>query len=175
MSLEMNGDLAALRDENRHLQALVDFARAVAAERDLVAQLRLLCAELGRSTGCPAAAVVLRSPAGCGIEAIETMGLSSADEAAWRQTIDCTDALHSMDAPAGFERVAAVPLVVGDDRLGVALVFNRHVQALDSGHLEQIASIAEAAATAILNSQLHAQSRRELRRRDDLCRYVGSK
>ena len=40
--------------------------------------------------------------------------------------------------------------------------------------LEQIASIAEAAATAILNSQLHAQSRRELRRRDALRRVVAS-
>ena len=79
-----------------------------------------------------------------------------------------------MDAPAGFERVAAVPLVVGDERLGVALVFNRNVEVLDSGHLERIARIAEAAATAILNSQLHAQSRRELRRRDALRRVVAS-
>src|SRR5438105_15411621 len=108
MTFEMDSALAALRDENRRLQALIDFARAVAAERDVVAQLRLLCAELGRSTGCSAAAVVLRSPAGCGIEAIESVGLSSAEEAAWRQSIGCTDVLHSMDAPAGSERGAAV-------------------------------------------------------------------
>src|ERR1700687_3803503 len=51
--------LATLRDENRRLRALVDFGRQVTAERDLRAQLRLLCTELLRTTGCSAAAVIL--------------------------------------------------------------------------------------------------------------------
>ena len=59
-SLATDG-LRTLRDENRRLRALVDFGRQVTAERDLRAQLRLLCTELHRTGGCSAAAVILRS------------------------------------------------------------------------------------------------------------------
>src|SRR5438045_8689315 len=55
--------LTTLREENRRLRSLVDFSRHVTAERDVRAQLRLLCAELRRTTRCTAAAVILLDPA----------------------------------------------------------------------------------------------------------------
>ena len=55
-------DLTILRHENRRLRALVDFGREVTSERDLRAQLRLLCAELRRTARCAGAAVILLDP-----------------------------------------------------------------------------------------------------------------
>ena len=68
--------LSALREENRRLRALVSFGRQVTAERDLRAQLRLLCLAAQRTTGATAAAVLLRDPSRGTVDAIESVGFS---------------------------------------------------------------------------------------------------
>src|SRR5438128_4797332 len=85
--LQTEADLAALRDENRRLRALVDFSRGLTAERDLRAQLRLFCAELQRSTASAAVAVILRGTDRSDIELIETAGIPSELEAEWAQSV----------------------------------------------------------------------------------------
>ena len=76
---------AALREENRRLRALVSFGRQVTAERDLRAQLRLLCLAAQRTTGATAAAVLLRDPSRGSVDAVETVGFSADYEHDWRE------------------------------------------------------------------------------------------
>jgi signal transduction histidine kinase len=166
---------AALRADNRRLRALLDFSHEVTAERDLRAQLRLLCAELRRATSCLATAVVLRDPEHDAIDAIETAGLPLAVDADWQKAArESQPLLEQIPAPDGFRTVACVPLRVGDDPIGLALAFDRQSRQLGDADVHYLDQIAEAAAMAILNARLYAQSHRELRRRDALRRVVAS-
>ncbi len=168
-------DVAALTSENRRLRALLDFNREVTAERDLHAQLRLLCAELRRATGCLAAAVVLRDPETDQLDPIETLGLTVTADLDWQAAARATrGAPADLPAPAGFRRLAALPLVVGDERLGVAVAFDVEPRQLTDAERTYLARVGDAAAMAILNARLYAQSHRELRRRDALRRVVAS-
>src|SRR5438876_677147 len=94
------------------------------AERDLRAQLRLLCAELRRTSGCSAAAVILMDPAHGTIDAIESNGLPLAVDTQWQQAVRAAPAGTEADVlPADLVPDCAVPLLVGDERLGVVLTF----------------------------------------------------
>src|SRR4029077_2951979 len=119
--------LATLRDENRRLRALVDFGRQVTAERDLRAQLRLRCTELVRTTGCSAAAVILYELEHGTIDSIETAGLSLGVEAAWQLAVGAAPGGTELAdlVPVRFHRVSTVPLLVGEDMLGVVLTYDR--------------------------------------------------
>jgi GAF domain-containing protein len=172
-SLATDG-LITLRDENRRLRALVDFGRQVTAERDLRAQLRLLCAELRRSSGCSAAAVILLDPEHGTVDAIESNGLPLAVDMQWQQAVRAAPVGTEADVvPADLTRGCTVPLLVGDERLGVVLTFHSDPgdRASEVGYL---IALAEAAAMAILNSRLYTQTHRELRRRDALRKVVAS-
>ncbi len=166
--------LLTLRDENRRLRALVDFGRQVTAERDLRAQLRLLCAELRRTSGCSAAAVILLDPEHGTVDAIESNGLSLEVDGQWQQAVRAARPGTEADVvPADLTRGFTVPLLVGDERLGVVLTF--HCDADDTAsEVGYLTALAEAAAMAILNSRLYAQTHRELRRRDALRKVVAS-
>jgi DNA-binding IclR family transcriptional regulator len=85
-TLVTNG-LATLREENRRLRSLVNFGRQVTAERDPRAQLRLLCAELRRTTKCSAAAVILLDPERGAVETIESSGLPLGVDTLWQQAV----------------------------------------------------------------------------------------
>ncbi|MGI9144952.1 MAG: GAF domain-containing protein [Chloroflexota bacterium] len=174
-SLSADG-LATLRDENRRLRALVDFGRQVTAERDLRSQLRLLCAELLRTTGCSAAAVILYDPEHGGVELIETAGLTAFVDAEWQQAVRTapTGTELANVVPAGAHRLGAVPLLVADDRLGVVLTYDCQPGDAADEEVRYVAAMADAAAMAILNTRLYAHSRRELRRRDALRKVVAS-
>ncbi|MDQ6670507.1 MAG: hypothetical protein M3069_07090, partial [Chloroflexota bacterium] len=168
--------LATLRDENHRLRALVTFGRQVTAERDLRAQLRLLCAGVLLTTRCSAAAVILYDPEQGAIDSIETRGLPIAADASWQQAI--RGAARGTDpadvAPAHFHLVSAVPLVVGEDTLGVVLAYDWPPREPAHEEVRYLSGMADAAAMAILNTRLYAQSRRELRRRDALRKVVES-
>ncbi|MCA1644872.1 MAG: hypothetical protein LC797_05150 [Chloroflexi bacterium] len=102
-----------LREENRRLRALVDFGRQVTAERDLRPQLRLLCAELCRSTGCAAAAVILLDPERGTVDTIESIGLSLAVDAQWQQAVRAAaPGAEAEVLPAHLRGGCAVPLLV---------------------------------------------------------------
>jgi signal transduction histidine kinase len=163
--------LIALRDENRRLRALIEFSRSLTAERDLRAQLRLFCAELLRSTSSSAVGVILRCRDRRGIDLIETEGLQPPLDSDWAQAVRAETADV---VPNGLHRAAALPLTVGDEDLGVALLFDREPRIPDAAELTYLASLADAAAVAILNARLYAESHRELRRRDALRRVVAS-
>jgi signal transduction histidine kinase len=163
--------LTALRDENRRLRVLVDFSRSLTVERDLRAQLKLVCAQLQRSVGSDAVAVILRCADRSDVELTETIGLSAPVEAEWAQAVR---AGSTHVDPSGFRRTAAVPLVAGDDDLGLAVLLDRKARGYDATELAYLANLADAASMAILNARLYAQSRRELRRRDALRRVVAS-
>jgi signal transduction histidine kinase len=168
-------DVAALSNENRRLRALLDFSREVTAERDLRAQLRLVCAELRRATGCLAAAVVLWDSESDQVDAIETLGLTLATDMDWQQAVRAARrVLANLASPMGLERLTAVPLVVGDERIGVALAFDLEPRRLADAEQIYLAQVGDAAAMAVLNARLYAQSHRELRRRDALRRVVAS-
>src|SRR5262249_52264481 len=165
----------ALTSETRRLRALLHFNREVTAERDLHAQLRLLCAELRRATGCLAAAVVLRDPETDQVDGIETLGLALATDLDWQRVARATrDDPSELGAPAGLHRLAVLPLDVGDERLGVALAFDADPRELTDAERTYLAQVGDAAAMGILNARLYAQSHRELRRRDALRRVVAS-
>jgi len=172
-SLATDG-LITLRDENRRLRALVDFGRQMTAERDVRAQLRLLCAELRRTGGCSAAAVILMDPAHGTIDAIESNGLPLAVDTQWQQAVRAAPAGTEADVlPADLVPGCAVPLLGGDQRLRVVLTF--HSDPGDrAGEVGYLTALADAAAMAILNTHLYAQSHRELRRRDALRKVVAS-
>jgi signal transduction histidine kinase len=176
LSIDQSDDpLSALRAENRRLRALLDFNREVTAERDLRAQLRLLCAEVLRTTGCGAVVVVLRDPQIDQVDAIETVGLSLSADLEWQQAVRASQSsLDDVAAPRGFERVVALPLMVGDERLGIAVALDRRPAVLGGSDRRYLDQVADAAAMAILNARLYAQSHRELRRRDALRRVVAS-
>ena len=175
-TLTEDATAAALREDNRRLRALVDFGRQINAERDLRAQLRLLCAELRRTTACVACAVLLRAPEHGAIDVIETSGLPLAVDGAWQRAVRAATAGDDFDGldPAGLERVCAIPLVVGEDSLGLALTFATRVTAPSAEELGSLTAIADAAAMAILNARLYAQTHLELRRRDALRKVVAS-
>ena len=168
--------LATLRDENRRLRALVDFGRQVTAERDLRAQLRLLCTELLRTTGCSAAAVILYDSEHGGIDSIETAGFPLVVDADWQQAVRSAPRGTELAdvVPAGLYRVSAVPLVVGEDLLGVVLTYDCQPGDAADQEVRYLTAMADAAAMAILNTRLYAQSHRELRRRDALRKVVAS-
>ena len=167
--------LGALHDENRRLRSLVAFTQQITSERDLRAQLRLLCTELRRATGSAAAAVILRDPERDGIEASESAGLTFEADTSWQQAVRAASiGLEGEIVPAGVERTATVPLFAGAEQVGVALTFDPRARTLARHALDDLASIAECAAMAILNARLYAQSNRELRRRDALRRVVAS-
>jgi signal transduction histidine kinase len=168
-------ELSVLRDENRRLRALVDFSRRAAAEHNVRAQLRLLCTELRRATECAAAAVVLRDPEPGRVESVETSGLPLAADAEWLQAVRAAPPGADIDVqPRGLELWMRIPLLVGDDLLGVALLFDVASRPAGQEELGHLASLAEAAAMAILNARLYAQTHRELRRRDALRKVVAS-
>jgi len=173
--VQTEADLAALRDENRRLRALVDFSRQLTAERDLRAQLRLLCTELRRATGCSASAVMLRDADGGRVDSIETCGLPLDTDASWQHAVRAAPAGAEHDvAPDGLQLQCLVPLVVGDDRLGVALLFDEHARDFADEELGYLTRLADAAAMSILNVRLYAQTHLELRRRDALRKVVAS-
>jgi GAF domain-containing protein len=172
---QLEEGLNVLRDENRRLRALVDFSRNVNAERDLRAQLRLLCSELRRATGCTAAAVLLRDSELGGVESIETCGLSLEVDAEWQQAVYAAPAVADVDVqPSGLQRSSVIPLLAGDDLLGFALLFDVVPQRLAEDELGYLSTLADAAAMAILNARLSAQTHYELRRRDALRKVVAS-
>jgi signal transduction histidine kinase len=166
---------SVLRADNRRLRALLQFTRQVTAERDLHAQLRLLSAEIVQAAGCLAAAVVLWDPEIDQVEAIETQGLSLTIDLAWQQVVRAMHVVpNDIAAPTGLEQLVALPLVVGDERLGVALGFDCQPRELAESDRSYLKQTVDAAATAILHARLYAQSHRELRRRDALRRVVAS-
>jgi signal transduction histidine kinase len=167
--------VSALRAENRRLRALLDFSREVTGERDQRAQLRLLCAELLLATRCAAAAVVLRDPEVGHVEAIETVGLGLTTDLEWQAAVRATPSgFDELVAPTGFDGRNALPLMVGDERLGFALALDRQPHELSGAERDHFTQVVDAAAMAILNARLYAQSHRELRRRDALRRVVAS-
>jgi len=168
--------LATLRDENRRLRALVDFGRQVTAERDLRAQLRLLCTELVRTTGCSAAAVILYDLEHGAIESIETAGLATGVDAEWQQAVrGAPSGTELADlVPTDLHRASAVPLLVGEDILGLVVTYDCQPGDACDEEVRYLTDMADAAAMAILNTRLYAQSRRELRRRDALRKVVAS-
>jgi GAF domain-containing protein len=169
-------DLTILRDENRRLRALVDFGRAVTAERDLRGQIRLLCAELRRTASCAAAAVILLDPEQGAIDSIETAGLSLAVDAQWQHSVREASAGTELSelVPHGLFRAASVPLRVGEDVLGIVLTYDHHPAPANHEDRTYLKAMADAAAMAILNARLYAESHRELRRRDALRKVVAS-
>lgn len=167
-------DLNALREENRRLRALVDFGRQMTTERNLRAQLRLLCAELQRTTHCAAAAVFLLDPEHGAVDTIESVGLPLSVDLQWQQAVRAAPTADAADVvPADLIHANAVALHVGDQNIGTVLTFERHSGATSSD-VGSLTAIADAAAMAILNTRLYAQSRRDLRRRDALRKVVAS-
>src|SRR5262249_19102649 len=110
-----------------------------------------------------------------GLDAIETSGLPLSVDADWQEAVRAASRLPAPGAPPdGFADVVALPLLVGDDCLGVALAFDQHPRRVLEADRVYLTRIVDAAAMAILNARLSAQSHRELRRRDALRRVVAS-
>src|SRR5262249_50742978 len=125
--------------------------------------------------GCAAAAVVLRDPETDQVDAVETVGLALTTDLGWQQDVRAARVVPiDFAAPKGFECLAVLPLTVGDEHLGVALAFDPASRGLEDSERRYLADVVDAAAMAVLNARLYAQSHRELRRHDALRRVVAS-
>jgi signal transduction histidine kinase len=158
---------STLREENRRLRALVQFGKAVTAERELKPLLNLICDELVRSTGWRAALVAVDEP-----EQVAAVGVppSTAVPRVGELPRVVTDGL----ADLGLRRGVAVRLATQTDVLGVAVVYDDASQDVTEQDVAYCAALAEQAATAIQHARLYAETRRELRRRDALRTVVAS-
>ena len=163
----------ALRQENERLRALLEFNRRVTTERDLRAQLRLVCAELRRATGSLATAIVLRDPE-LGVFAIETLGVGPSADLAWQHAVRTSGYSELELLPADLQRSGIFELRVGDELLGVAFAFDPLATVMTPEGAQNATRVTDTAAVAILNARLYAQSNRELRRRDALSKVVAS-
>jgi signal transduction histidine kinase len=178
----------ALHEENRRLRALVSFGRQVTAERDLLAQVRLLCVAAQRTTGAVAAAVLLRDPSRGGVDVIETVGFEPEHEPAWRDAapgdrdtelgqilrargpivfadVGSDERLAAVREPllrAGLCRAVGVPLLVGEDLLGVVVTYGCEPGHVSDDDVEYLTSLAEQAALAIENARLYRAVRDRL-------------
>ncbi len=178
----------SLYEEIRRLRALVSFGRQVTAERDLHAQLRLLCQAAQRTTAAAAAAVLLRDPSSGGVDAIETIGFPPADEPAWREAArgqcdteiaqivkvrrpvafedvgsdDRLGAVRESLLRAGLCRAVGVPLLVGADLLGVVVTYGGAPGNVSDEDVEYLTSLAEQAGLAIENARLYREVRDRL-------------
>jgi signal transduction histidine kinase len=161
--------VGSIRDENRRLRALLDFTREVTLERDLQAQLRLICDEIRRATGCAASAVLVHEPA-----SLETSGLAPDVAAAWKIPVNSAEVGADRPVPQGLSRVGAFSLRAGEHHVGVALVWDAEPRSLSEAEHEHVSQIAAASALAIVNARASAQIERELRQRDALRRVVAS-
>jgi signal transduction histidine kinase len=179
---------AALAQENERLRALVSFGRQITAERDLRAQLRLLCGEAQRTTNARAAAVVLRDPGRGRVEAIESIGFPPHAEHAWRtqaasdRDSELAHALQSRQAAvfadvaseprlervrhsllaAGLRGAISVPLLVGDDVLGIVITYHAEAGEASEQDVNYLSALAEQAALAIENARLYGEVRGRL-------------
>ena len=168
-----------LRAENRRLRALVDFGRDIDAERDLRAPAAPAVRGAASDTGCLAAAVILLDPEhGHGRLDRDQSGLAltwtptgSKPSAQRRAASELSDVVPARPASRG--RHAA------GGRRGAALArrwsYDAPAASTNARRTAPTsAQIADAAAMAILNARLYAQSHRELRRRDALRNVVAS-
>jgi signal transduction histidine kinase/putative methionine-R-sulfoxide reductase with GAF domain len=148
----------ALAQENHRLRALVSFGRQVTAERELHAQLRLLCLEAQRTTHASAAAVVLQDPGHGRVEAIKTVGFGGLADEQFRELIGADASLERVRSvvPTGFGHGLSAPLMVGDDVLGVVVTYD------GDDDLGYLSALAEQAALAIENTRLYGELRGRL-------------
>ena len=171
MTSRAEGAIDPLRDENRRLRTLVDFSRRLSAERDLKAQLLMVCAELLQASRSCAVGVMLRRSDRRSFDLVESEGLEPDSAEHWAQLVRAGD---SDAAPTGFTASAEFPLLVGDDDVGLVRLFDPRRRQLEDAERTYLASLADAAALALLNARLHAESQRELRRREALREVVAS-
>jgi signal transduction histidine kinase len=170
----------------RQRDYLLEISRAITAQLDLAAVLRLVLEATVEMVAGQAALIVLRQEDGTFavrasfglpepiLELLSPLwvDLPEGGEQNWR-TADLERRLAVASAAAGIalRQVVALPMSAGDETVGAIFVFRRWGSRFSANDRQMLASFANQAAIAVHNAQLYEQVSREKRRLDAIIEY----
>jgi len=167
----------------RQRDHLLGISRAITAQLDLAAVLRLVLEATVEMMAAQAALIVLRQDDGTFVarasyglpEPILDLlsplwtDLPEGGEQNWR-SVDLERRLALASATAGItlRQVVALPMSAGDETVGAIYVFRRWGASFSVNDRQMLASFADQAAIAVHNAQLYEEVSREKRRLDGI-------
>jgi signal transduction histidine kinase len=170
----------------RQRDFLLEISRAITAQLDLAAVLRLVLEATVEMMSGQAGLIALRQEDGSfAVRASSGLpepildllsplwaDLPEGGEQGWR-TLDLERRLALASAAAGIalRQVVALPMSVGDETVGAIFVFRRWGGRFSANDRQMLASFADQAAIAVHNAQLYEQVSREKRRLDAIIEY----
>lgn len=194
-ALDMAASRARLSCAERRcqaLQALYETARDVASQLDLDAVLHAILVRARDLIGTALAYLNLRDPVTGDLHMRATLGIRSeafrrlrvrSDEGFAGLALRTRSAVYVRDIltdprrlpsqeasriEEGLRSVLAAPMIVRDEPIGVLYVANRHVTEFRADDEALLCGLANIAAVAIKNAQLHEEQRRALRTLQEL-------
>ena len=167
----------------RQRDYLLEISRAITAQLDLAAVLRLVLEATVEMMAAQAALIVLRQDDGTFVarasyglpEPIRDLlsplwtDLPEGGEQSWRSVeLERRLALASATAGISLRQVVALPMSAGDQTVGAIYVFRRWGGSFSVNDRQMLASFADQAAIAVHNAQLYEEVSREKRRLDGI-------
>jgi len=170
----------------RQRDYLLKISRAITAQLDLAALLKLILHSTVEMVSGQAGLIALRQEGG-GFAVQASLGLpesilemlsplwvdlSEQDEVSWHAgDLDRRLALASAASGVALRQVVALPLSFGEQTVGAIYVFRRWGGGFSANDRKMLASFADQAAIAVHNAQLYDQVSREKRRLDAIIEY----
>jgi PAS domain-containing protein len=170
----------------RQRDYLLQISRAITAQLDLAAVLRMVLEATVELMVCQAGLIALRQDDGSFavrasfglpepiLELLSPLwtDLPEGGEHGWR-TIDLERRLALASAASGvvLRQVVALPMSVGGETVGAIYVFRRWGGRFSANERQMLASFADQAAIAVHNAQLYEQTSREKRRLDAIIEF----
>lgn len=169
----------------RQRDYLLEISRAITAQLDLAAVLRLVLEATVEMMSAQAALIVLRQDDGSFV-ARASYGLPEPildllsplwtdlqeGEQSWRSAdLERRLAMASAAAGIALRQVVALPMSVGDETVGAIFVFRRWGGSFSVNDRQMLASFADQAAIAVHNAQLYEEVSREKRRLDGIIEH----
>jgi signal transduction histidine kinase len=170
----------------RQRDYLLQISRAITAQLDLAAVLRMVLEATVELMACQAGLIALRQDDGSFavrasfglpepiLELLSPLwtDLPEGGEHGWR-TIDLERRLALASAASGvvLRQVVALPMSVGGETVGAIYVFRRWGGRFSANERQMLDSFADQAAIAVHNAQLYEQTSREKRRLDAIIEF----
>jgi signal transduction histidine kinase len=170
----------------RQRDYLLEISRAITAQLDLGAVLRLILESTVEMVAGQAGLIALRREDGgfavsasfglpepiLGLLSPLWVDLPEGSDSGWRTgDLERRLALASAASGVALRQVVALPMPVGEEMVGAIFVFRRWGGRFSANDRQMLASFADQAAIAVHNAQLYAQVSREKRRLDAIIEY----